>query len=321
MATQNSTITVKGKLGNIVGYKGRDGKRLARIRQTEVKNPKTEGQVIQRMIMATASKAYGRMKSICDHSFQGINYGAPSQSYFLKRAMEDIRKFVALSLPEFPETLRNDPRAFVGLAEPESLANAGVGLLISQGTIPSVPVRLNTPAEGAEPVVEGFGSKIATDVEQQTIQVFMNALGAKVGYQMTFVGIKQDGSFAYTRLIVKTDATSEQLNASMITELQNFMNGQESVFDNKSEIGDVVPGTNKGNIIITDKQGTITQAGAVILSSKEGDVWQRSTQRLVWLSDAGDFSPNFADNVLPMWQTGTTEINTENPYYLNNAKV
>ena len=91
MATQNSTITVKGKLGNIVGYKGRDGKRLARIRQTEVKNPKTDGQIIQRMILSTASKAYGRMKSIVDHSWQGVSYGGVSQSYFLKKAMERIR--------------------------------------------------------------------------------------------------------------------------------------------------------------------------------------------------------------------------------------
>lgn len=321
MATQNSTITVKGKLGNIVGYKGRDGKRLARIRQTEVKNPKTEGQVIQRMIMATASKAYGRMKTICDHSFQGIGYGAPSQSYFLKNAMEEIRNFVAKSLPEFPESLRKDPRAFVGLAEPKSLANAGVGLLISEGTIPSVPVRLNTPAEGEEPVVEGFGSKITNDVEQQTIKEVLNALGAKVGDQMSFVGIKQDGSFGYTRLIVRADATSEQLNAAMNTEMQKFMSGQESAFDNKTEIGDVIPDINKGNIIVADKNRQIAQAGAVILSRKEGDVWQRSTQHLVWLSDAGDFSPNFADNVIPMWQAGTTEINTENPYYLNNADV
>lgn len=321
MATQNSTITVKGKLGNIVGYKGRDGKRLARIRQTEVKNPKTEGQVIQRMILATASKAYGRMKSICDHSFQGISYGAPSQSYFLKRAMEDIRNFVAKSLPTFPENLRLNPEQFIGLAEPNALAYAGVGLLISNGTIPSVPVRLNTPAEGEEAVVEGFGSKIATATEQQTIQVFLNALGAKVGDQMTFVGIAQDGSFGYTRLIVKTNATTEQLNTAISAELQKFMSGQESAFDDNTRVGGVIPSTDDGNIIITDMQGTVTQAGAVILSRKEGDVWQRSTQRLVWLSDAGDFSPNFADNVLAMWQSGTTEITTENPYYLNNAEL
>lgn len=319
MATQNSTITVKGKLGNIVGYKGRDGKRLARIRQTEVKNPKTDGQVIQRMILATASKAYGRMKSICDHSFQGISYGAPSQSYFLKRAMEDIRNFVAKSLPEFPEALRNDPRAFVGLAEPKSLANAGVGLLISQGTIPSIPVTLNTPEEGAEPVVDYFGSIITAEGNLPSVLEVMNAFGAQKGDQITCVGLLGDGSFTRSRYVIKADATEDELNseweseAAAFDEVKSIIGGVYLNFKNGAS-------ANQRKTFVSASNGDVV-AAAIIVSRKVGDVWQRSTQRLVWLSDAGDFSPNFADNVLSMWQAGTTEISTENPYYLNNADL
>lgn len=162
MATQNSTITVKGKLGNIVGYKGRDGKRLARIRQTEVKNPRTKGQIYQRMILATASKAYGRMKSIVDHSWQGVAYGGNSQSYFLKKAMERIRKFVADAIAAFPASI-TDPLQWVGLARPDSLAEAGYGLQISEGTIPSVtPVYKNIGTkEEPEYELSRFGSEMS----------------------------------------------------------------------------------------------------------------------------------------------------------------
>lgn len=319
MATQNSTITVKGKLGNIVGYKGRDGKRLARIRQTEVKNPKTDGQVIQRMILATASKAYGRMKSICDHSFQGVSYGAPSQSYFLKRAMEDVRNFVAKTLPEFPETLRKDPRAFVGLAEPKSLANAGVGLLISEGTIPAIPVTLNTPEQGAEPVVDYFGSLITAEGAQPSVIKVMNALGAQKGDQITVAGLLGNGSFTRTRYVIKGNATEDELDADWENEAAAF----DEV---KTIIGDVYlnfkngASANQRKVFVSASKDEVI-AAAIIISRKVGDVWQRSTQRLVWMSDAGDFSPNFADNVLQMWQAGTTEISTVNPYYLNNADL
>lgn len=319
MAVQNSTITVKGKLGNIVGYKGRDGKRLARIRQTEVKNPKTDGQVIQRMILATASKAYGRMKTICDHSFQGVSYGAQSQSYFLKRAMEDIRNFVAKTLPEFPETLRNDPRAFVGLAEPKSLANAGVGLLISEGTIPAIPVTLNTPEQGAEPVVDYFGNLITAEGQRPSVIAVMNALGAQKGDQITIAGLLGNGSFTRTRYVIKGNATEDELDADWESEAAAF----DEV---KTIIGDIYfdfkngSSANQRKLYVATSKGDVI-AAAIIISRKVGDVWQRSTQRLVWLSDAGDFSPNFADNVLQMWQAGTTEISTENPYYLNNADL
>ena len=59
-------------------------------------------------------------------------------------------------------------------------------------------------------------------------------------------------------------------------------------------------------------------AGAVIISRKVGDVWQRSTQRLVWLLDAGDYSTT--DIVAAEWMAGTAPIDTVNPRYLNQTE-
>ena len=312
MATQNSTITVKGKLGNIVGYKGRDGKRLARIRQTEVKNPKTDGQVMQRMILATASKAYGRMKSIVDHSWQGITYGGASQSYFLKRAMEDIRAFVAANYPIAEETnLLN----FRGLAEPKALAMAGVGLLVSKGNLPTIDAILTSDNK---PEFDHFGKLV--NGENATISEVLNALGGVAGDQISIVAIASNGQFYASRYVVNAEATTTELNEPWDG------TADAAAFDEiKSSVGtlNINISTTGGKIIPAIGGGLSVIAAAIILSRREGDNWLRSTQRLIPIGDNIEtlLVENGPSVVVPMWQAGTTEISTENPYYLNNADL
>ena len=331
MATQNSTITVKGKLGNIVGYKGRKGQKLARIRQTEVHNPKTIGQVLQRMILSTASKAYGQMKGITDHSFQGVSYGADSQSYFLKRAMEDIRNFVAQAYPDFTDEMRQNPAAFIGLAEPKYNLLAGVGLLISEGTIPTIPAVYGKLVGAEEPSCLGFGKQLgAASVSAAKVGEVMDALGAKAGDQLTTTALIIPGNmfngvnFEYTRLVFNAEMTDADRDKLWGDEIENMRSGAGStVFDaDRSLTGELWPMPQKKTAnmytgVIHD-QGFEIAAAALILSHKMGSVWQRSTQRLAWQSDAGDFvSP---DIVVPTWQEGTTAIDAPSPYYLNNAE-
>ncbi len=314
MATQNSTITVKGKLGNIVGYKGRDGKRLARIRQTEVKNPKTDGQIIQRMILATASKAYGLMKSIVDHSWQGVSYGGVSQSYFLKKAMERIRKFVADSMAAFPSSI-TDALQWVGLALPDRLNEAGYGLQISEGTIPSVSATYATQGEGedAETVLDHFGSLMesATQENPATGSAVLRAIGAKVGDQITAVAILANGEFVKSRYVIKADATSEELSEAWPTDSE--IDG--GPFDANETI--VIPAVyikaNGKKLQVTSGTSEVA-AAAIIISRKEGNTWQRSTQYLMPVGNV-----DFVDSIIKMWKLGSTEIATVNPYYLNNA--
>lgn len=315
MATQNSTITVKGKLGNIVGYKGRNGKRLARIRQAEVKNPKTDGQIIQRMILATASKAYGRMKSITDHSWQGIAYGGFSQSYFLKKAMERIRKFVADSMAAFPSSI-TDPLQWVGLARPDRLAEAGYGLQISEGTIPSVSANYAKQGEGeeADTVFDHFGNVIngtAAEAEPNILSV-MQAIGAKKGDQITACAILDNGEFKYSRYVIDSEAKDEELNEAWDGTLDG------AAFDENKSVLDSVQITALGGKVIVKPTSNGRTAGAVaiILSRKDGNTWQRSTQNLMPVGDV-----SVVDSIIKLWQLGSTEIPTENPYYLNNADL
>ena len=331
MATQNSTITVKGKLGNIVGYKGRKGQKLARIRQTEVKNPKTIGQVLQRMILATASKAYGRMKGITDHSFQGIAYGADSQSYFLKKAMEDIRNYVAKTYPTFPEDLRQFPQSFIGLSKPNNTFLGGVGLQISEGTIPTIPATFQKAAADEEPKLAGFGKQMsAASVSAAKVGEVIDALGAVAGDQITSCALVETApeqyKFVYTRLVINAELTDADREKLWADEIEHMRAGTGStVFDaERSLTGKLWPmpfklTANMYTSLVYDESDEIA-ASAIILSRKMGNVWQRSTQKLYWTSDAGDFSMNFPDNVVPQWMEGTTAIDAPSPYYLNNAE-
>ena len=319
MATQNSTITVKGKLGNIVGYKGRNGKRLARIRQTEVKNPKTDGQIIQRMILATSSKAYGRMKSITDHSWQGVSYGAISQSYFLKKAMERTRKFVADSMAAFPSSI-TDPLQWVGLARPDSLSEAGYGLQISEGTIPSVSATYAKQGEGdeADTILSHFGSVIELKAEDTlTIQNVMDSLGAKVGDQITAICITKNGEFKYSRYVINNDATATELAADWdgSTKAKAFDQEKSEADDVQITLSETSTETER-KLMVSLSNGDEIKAAAIIISRKDGNTWQRSTQ---YLMPVGDVS--VVDSIIKLWQLGTTEISTENPYYLNNADL
>ncbi len=297
MATQNSTITVKGKLGNIVGYKGRNGQRLARIRQTEVKNPKTVAQTIQRLIIATASRAYGRMKTIVDHSFEGITYGGPTQSEFLKQAANDLRAYFAANYPDFKVT---DQKELKGLSWPNDTMGSGIGLMISRGTLQSIP------AEVASDTLV-FGAALSGN----TIADVMAAVGAKKGDQITICGLSY-GEWFESRYIINNDATDAQLAVTWDP------TGAADAFDAQTSVGDHTLVIDNSRLVVED-----CTAYCVILSRKEGNKWLRSTQRLysvdsaeVWEGEADELPAN----VLLAWMEGTTPIETENPYYLNQAE-
>lgn len=307
----------RGSVGDVTFYRNR-GNQVARARNRAPMNPKTEAQTIQRMILATASKAYSRMKGIVDHSFQGVQYGGVSQSYFLKRAMDDIRTWVSQTINitgEYPENLRN-PLLYRGLAFPTDAHQSGVGLLISEGTIPSVPAVLNTPEEGADAVVDYFGEVMTAENNRPSVRAVMKAFGAQKGDQITAVGLMEDGSFSASRYVIMSDVDDDVLDGDW--------DSDAAAFDTlKTIIGNVYidfkngAAANQRKAFISAKSGELI-AASIIISRKVGDVWQRSTQRLVWLLDAGDYT--LTDYVASEWMAGTAPINTVNPRYLNQAE-
>lgn len=106
-----------------------DGKQITKDRVTEVRNPKTNGQLAQRAIMATIMQAYSAGKSIFDHAFEGVAKGSACQRAFMSENAKILRALVA---QEINGGVTN-PQARV--VAPKSTYPVGFGgMMISKGT-------------------------------------------------------------------------------------------------------------------------------------------------------------------------------------------
>ena len=91
MAKIDGVIQFSGKLGQVVGMKGRNGRNFMRQRTDAVKNPRSLGQNIQRMILATVGQSIGFLKEICSNSVEGKVNGNDTLSYLRSQWMRMLR--------------------------------------------------------------------------------------------------------------------------------------------------------------------------------------------------------------------------------------
>lgn len=72
-----------------------DGKQITKDRVYDVKNPRTEAQMRQRMLMTTIGSAYKTLKSIADHSFEGYSSGMQCMRQFNSRNLNRFKQAAA----------------------------------------------------------------------------------------------------------------------------------------------------------------------------------------------------------------------------------
>ena len=295
----------RGKVGDLV-FTRRNGEQVTRPRVRVVNNPKTEGQQIQRMIFASVIAAYSRCKSICDHSFEGVMYGADSQAKFMSENLKRLRAFYPKD--QDPTNRPVDSMAFV---LPNDKAMAGAGLIIARGSIPAPEPKINDSG-----VLIGFGSEAD---EEGTTGSVLAGLGAQPGDQITACALRSIGAgyaFAKSRYVVRADATAN--------ELEDPWNpvGTGGVFDaDKTEINpnvEIFVSDSKVINVYSVKEDIV--AAAIIISRRdESGNWLRSDAILYNATDEPAFYS--AAYALPYWQFRGTDIVTDDPHYLNNADI
>lgn len=162
----------RGKLGDTVFYR-QNGSQMFRVRNRIVKNPKSTGQQIQRSLMATITKAYSQLRVICDHSFENVAYGAASQSYFVKKNLDLLRK-AALTYTE------NNLSGIGEYNMPYIVAPGSVAtvcpnrLIISEGSLQQTAFDVDSGTWDGEMVVDPSVSVEAT------VKDFLASLGDKM---------------------------------------------------------------------------------------------------------------------------------------------
>lgn len=72
-----------------------DGKQITKDRVYDVKNPRTQNQMRQRMLMTTVGAAYKMLKSIADHSFEGYSSGTQCMRQFNSRNLNRFKQAAA----------------------------------------------------------------------------------------------------------------------------------------------------------------------------------------------------------------------------------
>ena len=119
----------RGSVGDITFYR-RNAQQITRVRVRNVKNPQSPAQMYQRAINRTAVQAYRVLKSICDHSYEGVSYGANSYARFLSLNMEMLRNELAN-----PGDSSYTNRAFL----PKGLNGCvAMPFVLSTGSIPAI---------------------------------------------------------------------------------------------------------------------------------------------------------------------------------------
>lgn len=310
----------RGSVGDLTFYR-RNAQQITRVRVRKVKNPQTASQMYQRTINRTAVEAYTVLKSICDHSFEGVAYGASSYSYFLSQNMNMLRAEAASGAI--------GQRSFV----PFSLKGlVAMPFIISTGSLPSVGVRLGALSTTYGAMITMPSFRNAGNPAEITYAAFASALGAQQGDQVTLlrIGAPAEQGFPDEPLGRKLEVVRFILDPASgdfaETPFLTPVSGEDNVFVinspnirnegslrfEASRVGNEI----QWHAIFGDKVGKLFGCAA-ILSRQRGDgSWLRSKSFFV-------YDPDYRENGYTIKQASTlspVDLYVESDYYLNNAE-
>lgn len=248
-----------------------NGKQVTKDRVTDVKNPRTEAQMINRMLNYTAMSAYSAMKEIVDHSFASKSYGLQSMRHFLSRNYSLLKYGT--------ETMRYS--SYKGGVEPAMY-------LVSEGSLSKFNFLCNK---------EGF--EMGFIVNGTTIADLKKHTGLKAGDYFTAIALTDDINqrFVWIRFYLPEDSMDNKPIALNSLDI-------ESNIDTTSVVKVETVETSKTKFDF-DFTFDLHAVGTIISSAKRGDSWQRSTNYMESLSD--ETTPNY-DIALATYPVGASYI-------------
>lgn len=303
----------KGKLAGTTMYKDpTTGETIMREVVTP-SNPKTDAQMVQRVIMATVGSAYSLTKDITDHSFEGMKAGRETMSYFMKQNVLFCREKIASMLAQ--GLLYDDIFNFIKVGEKGFVPNQ---YQLSMGSLPKVDASILAKSLGGVSV-QNVG--LVQPIKENTYQAVINALGLKRGDQLTFISVEQvaiaDSEFKFCRVILDPTDPSTKEPAALSTAFLDA-NGKINAPSVRNE-GNFTFAISASGLefkpsLLRNDSG-ITGC-AVIVSRKVGDAWNRSTSYLAYNEGAGY---SLGDAVEAAKAGVQTDLYTPSQLYLNNA--
>lgn len=151
-----------------------DGKQITKDRVYDVKNPRTESQMRQRMLMTTVGAAYKMLKSIADHSFEGYSSG-----------MQCMRQFNSRNLNRFKQAAA--AKGSVAFNEYKDGDINPLPFILASGSLPGFSFKLDNTSN-----LEIVGEKEGADFT--TAEGIYAALGVQRNDLITFCTVIGEGS-------------------------------------------------------------------------------------------------------------------------------
>ena len=297
----------RGSVGDLTLYR-RNSQQVTRARARVVKNPKTLAQQMQRAIMRTSVEAYKVIKEICDHSFEGVAYGANSYAEFQKQNMAMLRRLAAAGGENTKPFL---PAGFNGLvAMPWVLSKGSIAWNGAQSVSFTGDLTFN------------LGELSAQSVDHITCKMFADVLGAKEGDQITLVAFKK-------RTDIDESSCMEPVIARIIlSPVASFED--DNMFDENGKIIDGNPlnentdaftfAYQTGHLLCkipSTQEAPFVAVGAAIICSRRAanGSWLRSaaTMEVNTTEQQGGYTLRQSSMVV------SNEIVTPSDWYLNNA--
>lgn len=294
----------KGKLAGATIYQS-NGETLIR-EVVSPSNPKTEKQIIQRVIMHTVGQAYSLMSEICDHSFEGKKKGQECMSYFMQQNIAFARQQIA--------TMQQAGTLFLNMYNFLPLGVKGFTpnqYQVAMGSLPMVtPVIRDEESDAG--YIQGVGAN--------TYAAVISALGLQRGDQLTFLVIDrpqpgniQSVRFSFARVIL--DPTNADYSQAPLSSAFVGENGKINLPSVRNE-GNFSFEVNANGLKFVSRTAAAVVACAVIVSRQNGDKWMRSTSYLAYPA----IEETSLQECIDAAERGVAnQIYASNELYLNNA--
>lgn len=311
MAKLLGVIRYGGKLGQTVGYRGANGKRLVRARVDEISNPRTTGQNIQRMVFATAAVSLGHLSEVLRSSVEGVKAGAPSLAYLRGKALNMLRTSDIMQGNDYRYALKGQSDFVVNPYQISkgSLAPVAIGSFSTQSDN-SLHLGINAP-EGSQFESLKFS------------EVFPNVA---LGDQLTIIQVALEigtlrPAVFYCRfaaktnelpIFVQTSGAEAKLNEAALDLVKCAGNFRDMRFLSDGRVINLFP-TLQPEAFESD----VDLAYGIIISNRE--TGKRSTSFLKVASDIADIFPWNADVAAPTYGNASTPVNTSYEEYCDNS--
>ena len=270
-----------------------------------VKNPKTSAQTLQRVLVKVVALAYAMLKTICNHSFEGVTNGFQCMNKFKKVNLRYLRERAA-TLQSLGQSL-NQFYQFMPL---QSEKWSPFAAIISMGHLPEVSVSID--AEG--------GHKAYVNSPSRTYADFVNSWGLQRGDQVTFVTVqKRQGRYEvnYARIVLNP-RNADGSGAPMTTEIVDSQGEFPcSNWKNQLNFSTFEFDTDHLNFVL-GRGGDVVAAGIIVSRKDKSGGWFRSNCQLV-LNEAGFGSDLCSLSEAVEKSYATYDIDMESEFYLNNA--